>query len=103
MSMSRRAFLGGCAAVPLAGVLPLKGQGRTGAVPRVDGTALRQRLEALSLHGRPAGGSCADGVSRVAYSDADVWGRQYVMGLIGGAGLEQRVDAAGNIFARRAE
>ena len=39
MSMSRRAFLGGCAAVPLAGVLPLKGQARTGAVPRVDGPA----------------------------------------------------------------
>jgi N-carbamoyl-L-amino-acid hydrolase len=102
MSMSRRAFLEGCAAVPLAGVLPLQGQARSGTGPRVDATALRQRLEALSLHGRPAGGTFADGVSRVAYSDADVSGRQYVMGLIRGAGLDPRLDAAGNIFARRA-
>src|SRR5688500_5412282 len=102
MPMSRRAFLGGCAALPLAGVLPLKGQGGSGTMPRVDGAALRQRLEALSLHGRPSGGTFADGVSRVAYSDADVAGRQYVTSLIRAAGLEPRLDPAGNIFARRA-
>ncbi len=102
MSLSRRAFLGGFAAVPFAGVLRSKSQMRPGTGPRVDGAALRQRLEALSLHGRPLGGTFADGVSRVAYSDADVAGRQYVMGLIRGAGLEPRVDPAGNIFARRA-
>src|SRR5687768_6227464 len=102
MSMSRRAFLGGCAALPLAGVLPLKGQTRSGTVPRVDGTVLRQRLDVLSLHGRPLGGTFADGVSRVAYSDADVAGRHYVTGLIRAAGLEPRLDTAGNIFARRA-
>jgi N-carbamoyl-L-amino-acid hydrolase len=56
----------------------------------------------LSTFGRPAGGSFADGVSRVAYSDADVAGRQYVTGLIRAAGLMPRVDPAGNIFARRA-
>ncbi len=68
----------------------------------MDAAALRQRLEALSMFGRPAGGTFADGVSRVAYSDADVAGRQYVLGLIRNAGLEPRVDPAGNIFARRA-
>ena len=48
------------------------------------------------------GGTFADGVSRVAYSDADVGGRQYVMDLMRTAGLEPRIDPAGNIFASRA-
>ena len=70
--------------------------------PPVDAAALRARIEALSMFGRPAGGTFADGVSRVAYSDADVAGRQYVIGLMRAAGLEPRIDAAGNIFGRRA-
>ena len=53
------------------------------------------------MFGRPTGGTFADGVSRVAYSDADVAGRAYVMDLMRGAGLEPRVDPAGNIFGRR--
>ena len=70
--------------------------------PRVNGARLREHLEALSVYGRPAGGSFADGVSRVAYSDADVAGRRYVMGLMEAAGLKPRIDAAGNILARHA-
>lgn len=62
---------------------------------------MRAHLEALSVFGRPAGGTFADGVSRVAYSDADVAGRRYVMGLMEAAGLKPRIDAAGNISARR--
>jgi N-carbamoyl-L-amino-acid hydrolase len=73
-----------------------------GASARVDGSALRRRLEELSLFGRPAGGTFASGVSRVAYSDADVQGRAYVMKLMRASGLEPRIDPAGNIFARRA-
>jgi N-carbamoyl-L-amino-acid hydrolase len=95
MHISRRTFLGSMAAAPFLRL----GQDR---VPRVDASALRQRLEMLSTFGRPAGGSFADGVSRVAYSDADIAGRQYVTGLIRAAGLMPRVDPAGNIFARRA-
>ena len=68
---------------------------------RVDGARLRAHLEALSVFGRPADGAFADGVSRVGYSDADVQGRKYVMDLMRAAGLEPRIDAAGNIFARR--
>jgi len=68
---------------------------------QVDGVVLRRRLEALSLFGRPAGGAFADGVSRVAYSDADVAGRRYVMDLMRAAGLDTRIDPAGNIFGRR--
>src|SRR3982074_540611 len=42
------------------------------------------------------------GVSRVGFTDADGAGRQYVIGLMRGAGLDVRVDPAGNIFGRRA-
>ena len=68
----------------------------------MDAAALEARLSALSVHGRPAGGSFADGVSRVAYSDADVAGRRYVIDLMRAAGLQPRVDPAGNIYGRRA-
>ena len=69
---------------------------------RVDAAALRQRLDMLSTFGRPAGGTFADGVSRLAYSDADVAGRRYVIDLMQAAGLSPRVDPVGNIFGRRA-
>jgi len=67
---------------------------------RVDARALRERIEKLSTFGRPAGGTFADGVSRIAYSDADIEGRRYVMGLMTAAGLQPRIDPAGNIFGR---
>ena len=102
MSISRRAFLGGIAAAPFASALHLRGAQRRSTGPMVDSSVLRQRIEALSLHGRPPGGTFADGVSRVAYSAADISGRLYVIGLIRAAGLEPRIDPAGNIFARRA-
>jgi N-carbamoyl-L-amino-acid hydrolase len=68
---------------------------------RTDARKLRERLETLSTFGRPAGGAFADGVSRVAYSDADIAGRRYVMAQMQAAGLQPRIDPAGNIFARR--
>jgi N-carbamoyl-L-amino-acid hydrolase len=94
--LSRREFLGVLAAGAVC--KPLFAQGR----PGVDGAMLRARLEALSVFGRPAGGSFADGVSRVAYSDADLAGRTYVIDLMRAAGLDPRIDPAGNIFGRRA-
>jgi N-carbamoyl-L-amino-acid hydrolase len=69
---------------------------------RVDAAALRRRIEALSVFGRPEGSSFAGGVSRVAYSDADLEGRGYFMNLMRASGLEPRVDTAGNIYGRRA-
>src|SRR5438046_1465479 len=72
------------------------------AAPRINSARLQAHLEALSVFGRPAGGTFADGVSRVAFSDADIAGRAYVRELMAGAGLKSRVDAAGNILARRA-
>ena len=67
-------------------------------MPRFCGSALKH--SACSAD-RP-GGTFADGVSRVAYSDADVAGRRYMIGLMRAAGLDPRVDHAGNIFGRRA-
>ena len=70
--------------------------------PRVNAARLQASLETLSTFGRPIGGTFADGVSRVAYSDADVAGRAYAMGLMREAGLDPHVDTAGNITGRRA-
>ena len=101
--ISRREFIGGVAA---AGWTARNPQSRPQSAIRnpqlrVDARVLRARIEALSLFGRPAGGSFADGVSRTAYSDADVAGRAYVMGQMRAASLPPRIDPAGNIFARR--
>lgn len=90
--MTRAEFLTGLALFPFA---------RASAAPRVRGERLRQRLEALSVHGRVAGGTFADGVSRVAFSDADVAGRKLVMSWMAEAGLAPRIDTAGNIWGRR--
>jgi N-carbamoyl-L-amino-acid hydrolase len=90
--MTRRQFAATLAAASFARAADL----------RVNGGRLRERLEALSVYGRPAGGDFSAGVSRVAYSDADIAGRAYITKLMQGAGLNPRVDAAGNIFGRRA-
>ena len=90
--MTRRFFLGASAACAFA----------RPATVRINAGRLRDHLERLSVFGRPAGGGFADGVSRVAYSDADIAGRAYVMSLMEAAGLKPRVDPAGNIFGRRA-
>jgi N-carbamoyl-L-amino-acid hydrolase len=98
MLLTRRTFLHGLSVSPLAAVLS---QTRSTPGSSINAERLRDRLEALSLHGRPAGSGFEAGVSRVAYSDADVAGRTYVMGLMREAGLEPRIDPAGNIFANR--
>jgi N-carbamoyl-L-amino-acid hydrolase len=90
--MTRRRFAATLAAATLARAADL----------RTNQARLRERLEALSVFGRPAGGDFSAGVSRVAYSDADVAGRAYITKLMQAAGLNPRVDAAGNIFGRRA-
>ena len=97
MPVTRREFLAtaGLSAAALA-------TGASSQTPQVDGGVLRTRIESLSIFGRPTNGTFADGVSRVAYSDADVAGRKYVIDLMRAAGLEPRIDPAGNIFAKRA-
>src|SRR5437762_12703756 len=89
--MERRHFIGTLAAAAWSAP----------GTPRIDGARLRTHLEELSVFGRPAGGTFADGVSRVAYSDADVAGRAYVRKLMDAAGLRTTIDSAGNIYGRR--
>jgi len=94
--MNRRNFnwslLGAAGATALYGFKPL-------AQPklRVNGARLNEHLKALSEFGRNPQG----GVSRVAYSEADRQGREYVMGLMRAARLDVSIDAAGNIIGRR--
>lgn len=65
---------------------------------RVNGDRLNQHLKELSRFGaNPQGG-----VSRVAYSEADKQGREYVIGLMKAAGLDVHIDAAANIVGKRA-
>ncbi len=65
---------------------------------RVDGSRINEHLVALSAYGKNPQG----GVSRVAYSDADLAARQVVMGWMREAKLTPSVDYAGNIIGRRA-
>jgi N-carbamoyl-L-amino-acid hydrolase len=65
---------------------------------RVDRARIMQHLQALSEFGKNPQG----GVSRVAYSQADLQGREYAMRLMREAQLDVHVDAAGNIVGSRA-
>src|SRR5688572_19269578 len=101
MAANRRAFLGTMAAASV-GALASRWPTVAGQTPpAVDARQLRERIESLSMFGRPEGGAFADGVSRVAYSQADVDGRRYVIDLMRAAKLTPRIDPAGNIYGRR--
>ncbi len=65
---------------------------------RVNGERINSHLAALGEFGKNAQG----GVSRVAYSEADLQGREYVMGLMRAARLDASIDIAGNLIGRRA-
>jgi len=58
---------------------------------------MEQRIQALGQFGTNREG----GVSRVAFSDADISGRNYIKRLMIEAGLSVRVDTAGNIIGRK--
>ncbi len=64
---------------------------------RVNSQRLEQRITALAEFGKNAHG----GLDRVAFSDADIRGRKYLISLMKDAGLDVRVDEAGNIIGRR--
>lgn len=89
-------------ALCLAALLPFLAEGQKD-VPgassgfHVNQQRLQQTLEKLSEFGRNAEG----GVTRLGFSEADLAAREYVMGLMRQAGLDVRVDPAGNIFGRR--
>lgn len=98
MPFDRRKFMVGSAALCAASALP---SFAADGPLKVNASRLRETLEELSVFGRTAGGTFADGVSRVAYSDADIAGRKYVMGLMEESGCRPSVDTAGNIHCTR--
>src|SRR3984893_4779850 len=77
---------------------PLCAQGTGSPNTHVDAKRLQGTLEKLSQFGRNPEG----GVTRLGFSETDLAARQYVTGLMKQAGLEVRIDPAGNIFGRRA-
>lgn len=90
--MGRRILL---VAASLAATLPASGDS---ALPVASPERLERRICELARHGaNPQGG-----VSRLAFSDADIAGREYIKRVMTDAGLEVRVDSAGNIIGRRA-
>ncbi len=77
--------------------LPMRGT-RHLRLADINAARLNGDIKALSQFGaNPEGG-----VSHVAYSDADRAGRAWATDRMRAAGLEVAVDAAGNIFGRRA-
>jgi N-carbamoyl-L-amino-acid hydrolase len=100
VSITRRELLSGLAALYAGSNFVSYASSTTNGV-RVDAGRLQRTLEELSVFGRPAGGTFADGVSRFAYSDADVEGRKYAIQLMRDAELDPKVDAAGNIVGHR--
>ena len=98
--MKRRTFLrssAALAAVPLLRTTPgaASAVGATQAPLRVNGARLNGWLAKFhSIGGTPTG------INRVAYSDADLAGRAFTLDLFREAGLNPRLDTAGNILGR---
>jgi N-carbamoyl-L-amino-acid hydrolase len=70
---------------------------RAQSAPKINSDRLIEHLNGMGGIGKSATG----GYDRVAYTEADLKGREYVIGLMRAAGLETKVDAAGNISGRR--
>src|ERR1051326_5917809 len=83
---------------PILLMLSLAASAQSTSPVRVNAQRVDDHLKELSRFGaNPQGG-----VSRVAYSEADLQGRQYAIGLMKAAGLEVHIDVAGNIVGTRA-
>ena len=94
MKINRRQF--NCGLVTTLGVLSFRHFPAQAALG-VDGKRIMDHILALAEFGKNPQG----GVSRVAYSDADKQGREYVLGLLRDAKLDVKIDAAGNLIGRR--
>lgn len=94
--MNRRDFVATAAVGTLATLTPAlaRPQGRGLSPLRVNGRRVNQHLADLSRYGRNPQG----GVSRVAFSRADIEGRAFTMDLMRRAGLDVRIDPVGNIL-----
>jgi N-carbamoyl-L-amino-acid hydrolase len=94
--MHRRGFV--CSTTSALGVFALgKSVSQDWSRLRINESRLHRNIEELSTFGRTPEG----GVSRRAFSQEDIAGREFCIGLMRGAGLDARIDAAGNILGRR--
>ncbi|CAI8051757.1 Ureidoglycolate hydrolase [Geodia barretti] len=62
----------------------------------INSARLNQTLDELGKFGETP-----EGMDRLAFSPADIESREYTMGLLREAGLEIRIDTAGNIIGRK--
>jgi N-carbamoyl-L-amino-acid hydrolase len=81
----------------LTGILLASPAMGAGATLRVQPERIEQHIMQLSAFGKNPEG----GVSRVAFSQADLDGRKFIGGLMAQAGLRVTVDAAGNLIGFR--
>lgn len=95
--MDRRHFVGSVALSSLAALGARLPQAPDWKSWRVDGPRLNRHLADLSRFGRNPQG----GVSRVAFSPADVEGRTFALDLMRRAGLDARIDPVGNLVGAR--
>jgi beta-ureidopropionase / N-carbamoyl-L-amino-acid hydrolase len=98
--MKRREFAQSLAAAAAAAAIPGARASATSPrrAPGVNGGRLNGWLTAIGEFGKNPQG----GVTRLAYSDADLAARAYTMQLMRDAGLDVTIDAAGNVFGKRA-
>jgi beta-ureidopropionase / N-carbamoyl-L-amino-acid hydrolase len=85
-----------CLFISMAFASGIRGQ----SAPRqhhINAQRLQSTLVKLSEYGRNPDG----GVTRLGYSETDMAAREYVIGLMQQAGLNVRIDPAGNIFGHR--
>lgn len=97
--MDRRMFVGGMVAAGAAGTAQIWASTPGSNSPsafRVDGDRVNEQLVQLAQFGKSP-----TGTRRMAYTDADRQGRDYIVQLMQDAGLEVRIDTAGNILGRR--
>ncbi len=63
---------------------------------RINSSRLNRSLEELGRFG-----DTPEGMQRIAFSPADIQGREYTISLMRQAGMETRIDSAGNIIGLR--
>ena len=63
--------------------------------PRIDPSRLLADLRMLRTYG-----ATDNGVVRQSYSDLDMAARRWLVGRMGEAGLEARIDGVGNVIGR---
>jgi beta-ureidopropionase / N-carbamoyl-L-amino-acid hydrolase len=90
--INRRSFVTICSCLAVAAAA----HGADHQDIRASAERMEQRIEVLSRFG-----THGQGVSRVAFSKADIEAREVIRGWLDAVGLEVRLDTAGNIIGKR--